>query len=132
MRACDPCDITRPFYHYRVDTGSYHLSYLNDAGYRDLGKKSTTGKHKLQSGWPRDFAKLPVVKRFTAAPHVSHRDGRMPVELIGPVTAPGRDGPTNGMYALQRALRQRITAGLDWLSIKSLPSSDGALPWFWH
>jgi hypothetical protein len=56
----------------------------------------------------------------------------MPVELIGPVHAPGRDGPTNGMYALQKELRKRIAAGLDWLSIKSLPASDGALPWFWH
>jgi hypothetical protein len=56
----------------------------------------------------------------------------MPVELIGPVHAPGRDGPTNGMYALQKELRKRIASGLDWLSIKSLPASDGALPWFWH
>ena len=43
----DPCDIARPFYHYRVDSGSYHLSHLDDAGYRDLGNKSTKGKHKL-------------------------------------------------------------------------------------
>ncbi|MFQ3592162.1 MAG: glycosyltransferase [Gemmataceae bacterium] len=129
---CDPCEFARPFYHYRVDTGSYHLSYLDDAGYRDLGKKTTKGKHKLQPGWPRDFTRLPVVRRFTTAPHVSHRDGRMLVELIGPVHAPGRDGPTNGMYALQKELRKRIAGGLDWLSIKSLPASDGALPWFWH
>lgn len=129
---CDPCKFARPFYHYRVDTGSYHLSHLDDAGYRDLGKNTTKGKHKLQPGWPRDFAKLPVVKRFTTVPHVSHRDGLMPVELIGPVNAPGRDGPTNGMYALQKELRKRIKEGLDWLSIKSLPASDGALPWFWH
>ena len=132
VSVCDPCDIARPFYHYRVDTGSYHLSYLDDAGYRELGKKTTKGKHKLQPGWPKDFTKLPVVKRFTTAPHVSHRDGKMPVELIGPVNAPGRDGPTNGMYALQKELRKRIAGGLDWLSIKSLPASDGALPWFWH
>jgi hypothetical protein len=44
----------------------------------------------------------------------------------------GRDGPTNGMYALQKELRKRIAGGLDWLSIKSLPASDGAMPWFWH
>jgi glycosyltransferase involved in cell wall biosynthesis len=129
---CDPCEFARPFYHYRVDTGSYHLSYLDDAGYRDLGRKTTKGKHKLQPGWPKDFTRLPVVRRFTAAPHVSHRDGLMPVELIGPVHAPGCDGPTNGMYALQKELRKRIADGLDWLSIKSLPASDGALPWFWH
>lgn len=56
----------------------------------------------------------------------------MPVELIGPINAPGADGPTNGMYALQKALKKRIAEGLDWLSIKSLPVSKGALPWFWH
>jgi hypothetical protein len=54
------------------------------------------------------------------------------VELIRPVDAPGGNGPSNGMYALQRALRQRIAEGLDWLSIKPLPASKGALPWFWH
>jgi hypothetical protein len=131
VSVCDPCSFARPFYFYRVDTGSYHLSYLDDAGYRALGGKPT-GQHRIQPGWPRDFTTLPVVKRFTAAPHVSHRDGRMPVELIGPVHAPGRNGPINGMYALQKELRRRIAAGLDWLSIKSLPASDGALPWFWH
>jgi hypothetical protein len=36
------------------------------------------------------------------------------------------------MYALQKELPKRIKDGLDWLSIKSLPASDGALPWFWH
>ena len=56
----------------------------------------------------------------------------MPVELIGPVDAPGGNGPSNGMYALQKALRQRIDEGLAWLSIKSLPASEGALPWFWN
>jgi hypothetical protein len=79
----------RPFYHDRVDTGSYHRSYLVDAGYRDLGKKTTKGKHKLQPGWPCDFTKMPMVKRFTTTtPNVSHRDGQMQVELIGPVHAP--------------------------------------------
>ena len=56
----------------------------------------------------------------------------MPVELIGPVDAPGGNGPTNGMYALQKALRKRIDEGLDWLSIKPLPVSKGAMPWFWN
>jgi hypothetical protein len=60
------------------------------------------------------------------------RDGEIPVELIGPAHAPGGNGPTNGMYALQKALRKRIDEGLDWLSIKSLPASKGAMPWFWH
>ena len=47
----------------------------------------------------------------------------MPVELIGPVDQPGGNGPSNGMYALQKELRKRIDEGLDWLSIKSLPVS---------
>ena len=38
----------------------------------------------------------------------------------------------NGMYALQKALRERIDDGLDWLSIKSLSASKGVMPWFWH
>ena len=33
---------------------------------------------------------------------------QLPVELIGPVNAPGTNGPTNGMYALQKALRKHI------------------------
>jgi hypothetical protein len=36
------------------------------------------------------------------------------------------------MYALQKELQRRIVEGLDWLSIKSLPASKGAMPWFWH
>ena len=47
----------------------------------------------------------------------------MPVELIGPVHAPGRDGLTNGMYALLQELCKRTKDRLDWLSIKSLPAS---------
>ncbi len=48
------------------------------------------------------------------------------------VDAPGGDGPSNGMYALQKALRKRIDDGLDWLTIKSLPASRDAIPWFWN
>ncbi len=36
------------------------------------------------------------------------------------------------MYALQKELRKRIDEGLDWLSIKPLPVSKGAIPWFWN
>ena len=128
----DPCDLARPFYYYRVDSGSYHLSYLDDGGYQSLGRKTVSGKHTITPGWPKDFTQLPVIRRFTAAPHVAGRDGKRPVELIGPVYSPGRDGPTNGQYALQKELRKRFAVGLDWLTIKSLPASDGAIPWFWH
>ena len=36
------------------------------------------------------------------------------------------------MYALQKALRKRIDEGLDWLTIKTLPVSRDAIPWFWN
>ena len=36
------------------------------------------------------------------------------------------------MYAMQKALRKKMAEGLDWLTIKSLPVSKGALPWFWN
>ena len=36
------------------------------------------------------------------------------------------------MYALQKAVRKRIDDGLDWLTIKSLPASRDAIPWFWN
>lgn len=36
------------------------------------------------------------------------------------------------MYALQRALRQRMDEGLDWLTIRRYPSGPEVLPWFWR
>jgi len=129
---CDPCRHAPPFYIYRYDNTSYHLSYMDDRGYECLGDRSKIGKASLHFGWPRDYAKLPVIRRYSFASHVSHSDGRMPVELIGPVNAPGGNGPTNGMDALQKPLKTRSAEGLDWLSIKPLPASKGALPWFWH
>ena len=86
----------------------------------------------MQVGWLRDYDRLPVKRRYTFAPHVHPKSDHMPVELIGPVDAPGGSGPTNGMYALQKALRKRIDEGLDWLTIKSLPVSRDAIPWFWN
>lgn len=132
VTTCDPCEFARPFYHYREDTGSYHLSWRGERGYEELGDLRQPDRADLRIGWPRDYVSLSVTRRFVFAPPVSLRDGHRPVELIGPVTAPARDGPTNGMYALQKALRARIDGGLDWLTIKPLPASEGALPWFWH
>lgn len=128
----DPCEQHDPFYIYRYDNCSYHLSYMDDAGYRELGSGADQAKATFSIGWPSDYTALPVIRRFAFAPHVAPRDSKMPVELIGPVTAPGANGPTNGMHALQKELRKQIASGLDWLSIKSLPASKGALPWFWH
>lgn len=128
----DPCEQHDPFYIYRYDNCSYHLSYMDDAGYLELGSGANQAKATFSIGWPSDYTTLPVIRRFTFAPHVAPCDDKMPVELIGPVTTPGANGPTNGMYALQKELRRRIADGLDWLSIKSLPASKGALPWFWH
>jgi hypothetical protein len=129
---CDPCSFAPPFYIYRYENGSYHLSYMDDQGYKELGGPRPMAKATIQAGWSRQWDALPVIRRYAFAPHVNPRDGKLPVELIGPVDAPGGNGPSNGMYALQKALRQRIDEGLDWLSIKSLPASKGALAWFWN
>ena len=86
----------------------------------------------MQPGWFRDYASLPVRRRFVFAPHVDNGSDQQRVELIGPVDGPGGDGPSNGMYALQKELRKRIDEGLDWLTIKSLPASRDAIPWFWN
>jgi hypothetical protein len=126
------CRHAPPFYIHRYDNTSYHLSYMDDRGYERLRDHAKIGKTRMNVGWPRDYAALPIIRRYSFAPHVSHRDGKMPVELIGPVHAPGGSAPSNGMYALQKALRKRIDEGLDWLSIKPLPVSRGALAWFWH
>jgi hypothetical protein len=129
---CDPCAFAPPFYIYRVENGSYHLSYLDDHGYRQLAAGGFSGKTSIPIGWSRDWDQLPVQRRYGFAPPVIAHNDKLPVELIGPVDAPGGNGPSNGMYALQKALRKRMADGLDWLTIKSLPASKGALPWFWH
>ena len=57
----------------------------------------------------------------------------MRVELVRRVLSPGRSGPTNGMYGLQRALARRIRTdpSVRWLSMVDACSKD-ALPWFWN
>jgi len=129
---CDPGRFAPPFYIYRMHNSSYHLSHLPSGGYQQLADHGQARARTMHVGWQRPYAELPVERRYVPAPHVTGRDGKLPVELIGPVTAAGRNGPTNGMYALQRALRGRMAEGLDWLTIKSLPASAGALPWFWN
>lgn len=131
LKSSDPCSFAEPFYIYRYDNSSYHLSYMDDSGYRSLGE-SKVSKCQIQAGWLRDYDRLPVKRRFTFAPHVNPTSDKARIELIGPVDAPGGNGPSNGMYALQRALRKRIDDGLDWLTIKSLPASRDAIPWFWN
>lgn len=128
---CDPCSFARPFYIYRYDNNSYHLSYMDDTGYRSLGDGEVS-KCQVQPGWFRDFSSMPVHQRFVFAPHANAGSEPRRVELIGPVDGPGGDGPSNGMYALQKELRKRIDEGLDWLTIKSLPASRDAIPWFWN
>jgi glycosyltransferase involved in cell wall biosynthesis len=129
---CDPSQFASPFYIYRNDNASYHLSYMDDRGYEKLGANQAPVRARVHIEWPRDFTDVPIIRRYTFGPHVAPKGDQMPVELIGPVDSPGRDGPTNGMYALQKALRKRIDEGLDWLTIKPLPVSKGALPWFWN
>lgn len=127
----DPCELHPTFYVYRNDNASYHLSWMDDGGYDALGGQQPT-KETISVGLPRDYSTVPVVRRYAMGPHVSSDDGKMPVELIGSVDAPGGNGPYNGMYALQKALRKRMDEGLDWLIMRSLPASRGALPWFWN
>jgi hypothetical protein len=130
---CDPCTFAPPFYIYRYNNGSYHLSYMDDRGYRELaGNGAGTKCRSIPIGWSCQWDKLPVIRRFGIASHVNPQDGKLPVELIGPVDQPGGNGPSNGMFALQKELRTRIQEGLTWLSIKSLPASNGAMPWFWN
>lgn len=130
-KCCDPCSFARPFYIYRYDNNSYHLSYMDDADYRSLGDGEVS-KSQVQTGWFRDFSNMPVRQRFIFAPHANTGSEQQRIELIGPVDGPGGDGPSNGMYALQKELRTRIDVGLDWISIKSLPASRDAIPWFWN
>jgi hypothetical protein len=128
----DPCTFASPFYVYRYDNASYHLSYMDDRGYRDLGSGTERKRESIAVGWTQDWTNLPVIRRFTFGPHVNPKSDRTRIELIGPVFEPGTNGPQNGMYALQKELRKRIDEGLDWFSIKPLPVSKGAIPWFWN
>ena len=91
----DPCKFADPFYVYRIDNNSYHLSYMDDKGYRELGKSGTTEPINIPIGWSRDWDRVPVIRRFAFGPHVNPKtdDGKMPVELIGPVDHPGGNGP---------------------------------------
>jgi hypothetical protein len=54
----------------------------------------------------------------------------MHVRLVRSVDTSGRNGPQNGQYALQKALRQRMHRDISWLSIGGEPRPD-ELPWFW-
>ena len=125
---CDPCKFADPFYVYRIDNNSYHLSYMDDRGYRDLGGNTDQSQpSKIPIGWSRDWDRLPVIRRFAFGPHVNPKtdDGKMPVEMIGPVDHPGGNGPSNGMYALQKELRKRIDDGLDWVIDQIAASQQG-------
>lgn len=128
---CDPCQFAPPFFIWGCNTDSYHLSYMDDQGFMDLANHAVGRQSGVHPTWFRDWNTLPVI-RFAQPRPVEARDGKMSVQLIGRVDQPGSDGPTNGMYALQRALTKRIDQGLDWLSIKSMPPDNGALPWFWN
>lgn len=51
----------------------------------------------------------------------------MDIRLIREVSAPTGSGPGNGMYVLQRALREH---GPEWLHVGGMLSGDD-IPWFW-
>lgn len=129
---CDPCQFAPPFFVCRFNHDSYHVSQMDDQRYRELAAHSLPTTGTLQIGWPLEYATLPVQRWYDFGPQVASSCGKRPVELVRPVEAPGRDGLSNGMFALQSCLRRRIAQGLDWLRIGKLPVSRGALPWFWH
>ena len=41
-KCCDPCCFAKPFYVYRYDNNSYHLSYMDDQGYRRTWQRRKT------------------------------------------------------------------------------------------
>lgn len=127
----DPCTLATPFYIYRNENQSYHLSWMGSNGYAELAARKPL-LQELEIGWPANYAAMPIVTTYYSGPTTQRNGDKMQVELLRSVDAPGRNGPTNGMYALQKALRARIAEGLDWLTIKPFPASEGALPWFWH
>jgi hypothetical protein len=59
---CDPCQFERPFYIYRDNNDSYHLSHLLDGGYERLAATDPIAKAPVQVGWPRDYDQLPVAR----------------------------------------------------------------------
>jgi len=64
----------------------------------------------------------------TEATPTIHVDNTMPrIRLLREVTRPGRFGPVNGQYALQKALRERLPG---WLAIGGR-LRDGEIPWIW-
>ena len=128
----DPSQMAPPFFVHRLSGDTHHVSWLDDAGYNALGRKAVVPTAPIQIGWPRDFASLPRIARFGYGGEVRASNGGLPVELIGPVNQMGRDGLTNALFAIQQALLKRIHDGMDWLTIKPLPVSRGALPWFWN
>ncbi|ADB18363.1 hypothetical protein Psta_3706 [Pirellula staleyi DSM 6068] len=128
----DPCQIAPPFFVCRTETDSYHLSMMAENGYDQLATDKPMEKCQINIGWPRNYSALQVVRRSGVVQSSTEKLQNLPVELIGPVRSPGGNGPSNGMFALQSALRRRIAEEIDWLSIQSLPVSEGALPWFWN
>ena len=127
----DPSSIADPFYVYVNNNGSYHLSHLGQDGYERL-TPATSEKSELNIGWAKDWTKHSVRRRYVVADKEQSPDGLPLVQLVGPVLFPGGDGPSNGMSALQDALRKRVAGGCSWLKIRSLPVIDGALAWFWN
>ena len=132
VKACDPCWFAPPFFLCRYHNQSYHVSDLDDRGYAALQHRKVEPQEALHIYWPKEFTELSVQRWHVFGLPAASVDDRRPVELIGPVHAAGASGPQNGMQALQAALRKRMADGLDWLSIRSLPASRGALPWFWN
>ena len=56
---CDPSSFAEPFYLYRYENESYHLSYMDNSGYRSLGQDSFPSRTSITVGCKRQWDKPP-------------------------------------------------------------------------
>ena len=116
----DPCEQFPPFYVYRFRGDTSHLSAMDDVdGYRLLGERKMEDVGLFSVAWKRNY------NEWLSE---SIRKEAKKFQLVGPVNEPTGDGPFNGMYALQKSLRQ---IGSDILEIAPPPIRKGCIPWFW-
>lgn len=126
----DPCLATDPYFIWRYHNNTYHLSSMGRRGYDRLRSRELPERASIRVGWKKDYSKVPIVAADAEfkAPAVD----MMRVRLVRIQDAPGNNGPSNGMFALQQVLSKSIAEGADWLSIGSLEESNSIIPWFWN
>ena len=45
----------------RIETASYHLSWMNDNAYHELGELPPAEKSEFNIHWPREYTRLSIV-----------------------------------------------------------------------